>query len=424
MSNDPGNASVYSPDRLQEILRDQPWHLRFPQGLERDYALRQLPARLRAMQLGVLVAIPLYLLTCLIEFLYLPAMLQNNLPARMVVIGLLLLILILLNWSVARQHAEKLAVSFTLLLSGAQIPIALASPEPYQPVHFLVMILPLIYLGTVTRAGFLYTLFASLLTLGAMAAAILSYSDMDGLQAAFTLQFTLSATILLLISNYIGERVMRRHVLQSWLLRHHRKALEEERARESVPAGAGARARIASVEAELQRRVDLLAELPVTNGDPAALPSAHLVLRYSFALLLLKMDDEEEFTRLYGEKETDFCVTTMARIVRKHLSGPEDVAVRLEGNTLALLIQGVSASDAESMGQRILRDVTALGIPHYGTEWRENVTASCGVLHSSDFRGRDPRTLLMAAEQTLEEAMRLGGDRCLRHRDFSTDAVG
>lgn len=416
------NVNMFAPERLQAILRDMPWHLRLPGGLEEAYSQRELPSRLRAIFLGVLVAIPLYLLTCLLELIYLPEMLQTNLPVRVLVIGLLLVILVLLQWSPVRRRAEQIAVCFALVLSAAQVPIALFSPAPYQALHFVVMVLPIVYLGTVIRVGFLYTLCASLLMLSGKAAAVFALSGMDSLQAAFTVQLALSFTILLLISNYLIERMRRRQIMQSWLLGQYRKALDNEQFRETGRTPGAGTAGSTAMEAELRRRLDMLAEVPSVDTSDT-LPSARLVLRYSFALLLVRMDDREQFRKLYGDRETDFCITTMVRITRKLLSGPEDLAMRLENDTLALILQGVSASDAENIGQRILRDVRTLGIPHYGTEWRENVTASCGVLHSSDLPARDPRGLVLAAEKALEEAVETGGDRCVRYRKAMTGEV-
>lgn len=394
-------------DLLNRLLHERAWHLHFPEELEREFSAQQLSIRVSAVQLGGIIAIPLYMLTSLFEFLYIPIVAQNILPARSLAILTLAAVVLLVTFTRARQRAEGLAIGMTLILASLQMIIALLNPPPFQQAQILVGLLPLIYLCTVVRASFFYSVTAAVLVYLLIFVTVRGLSSLEGLSVLFTLELAMAISLVVLVSSYFGERITRQRFLQGALLQLHRQRLMyppgDEIDQRALDPGTGALTREA-LESRLQAMLGNL--------------SHSIAAGQGISLLLIRADHAGEFKQLYGEQETEFLMATVARTAQRLIGGGHSFVARAGEDRLAIVLERSMETDALTMAERLRRDVHMLGIPHALDDQINTVTVSCGIAHSSRVRELNTDSLMSAAQAALRSAQRRGGNRSERFTGF------
>src|SRR5690606_18828071 len=173
-------------DRLTALLHRPIWLLRFPAALEQPFWRRQQPAQVLAARIGVLIGIPLYLITTLIEWRTDPALLRLTLPTRALAIGLLLLVGVAASCAMTRRHLAWIVPLAILLLNSLQLYICRFSAPAYQAMTLLWMLLPLTFMSTVSRVPFRCALWVALCTAGGFLLCAVGFSSLSGIQLSHT----------------------------------------------------------------------------------------------------------------------------------------------------------------------------------------------------------------------------------------------
>ena len=127
-------------------------------------------------------------------------------------------------------------------------------------------------------------------------------------------------------------------------------------------------------------------------------------------LLMIDVDRFKTFNDRYGHPHADDCLRELAKAVDSALQRPGDLAARLGGDELAMILPATDEAGARSVAERLHASVEALGIAHEGAA-SGRVTVSVGAATAVPARGSaSAEALLRAADQALYAAKRVGGD--------------
>lgn len=390
----PPDNPVAQLDRLNTLLHRPIWQLRFPAVLEQAFWRRQHAAQVLAARIGVLVAVPLYAVTLSLEWRTDPALLRVTLPARLLVLCVLLLLGLSLSSAMVRRHVRWMVPLVILLMNGLQLYICRFSAPLYQPMTLLWMLLPLTFMSTVSRVPFRCALLVSLGTAGGFLVCAIGFSALNGMHLYHTTFFFLSFILILLLSHFFNERLQRQRFLQANLLNLHRRGLH--------PLDAG-QPDILQPDQELgvvsRTALDHRLRNHFTYHQPPRI-----------AVVICTLDHFNALVATYSEHEALFCLTTVARTAQRMVAGSGDFVARRGDHSLALVLEGGNGFDALHLAERLRRQVEAMGIPHFGSP-NQIVTLSCGVASADSLREPSADTLLQAADQALSRALAAGGNR-------------
>jgi diguanylate cyclase (GGDEF)-like protein len=144
------------------------------------------------------------------------------------------------------------------------------------------------------------------------------------------------------------------------------------------------------------------------------------------ALLLADIDGFTEYNAEWGEEQGDACLKSVADVLRTAAHRPADVLGRWAGRQFALLLPETDAHGANTVAQRAIDGVDALGLHAASTGSGRSITLSVGGSRRDSSRastwnasadaaghpsqsGLVPDALITSAEQALENARDAGG---------------
>lgn len=128
------------------------------------------------------------------------------------------------------------------------------------------------------------------------------------------------------------------------------------------------------------------------------------------AVLLLDLDNFKRINNSLGYPEGDHILQTMARRLQSVLLSADGVA-RLGGDTFALLLSRPAGPDELTCTINHLQQVVE--IPVRTPTYEVQLTASLGVVWSTDFQGSDPEIVLRNADIALRQAKAQGGHQAI-----------
>jgi diguanylate cyclase (GGDEF)-like protein len=133
------------------------------------------------------------------------------------------------------------------------------------------------------------------------------------------------------------------------------------------------------------------------NGDP-------------LALLICDIDQFKRYNDSLGHVAGDGCLRRVAAELARHARRSSDVVARYGGEEFAMLLPNCDWPDARAIGEGVLRDVSALGIAHPGSDAAPHVTLSIGAaLRNASHQ--TPQDLIRAADEALYRAKNAGRNR-------------
>jgi diguanylate cyclase (GGDEF)-like protein len=138
----------------------------------------------------------------------------------------------------------------------------------------------------------------------------------------------------------------------------------------------------------------------------------------SLALVLCDVDHFKSYNDHYGHQAGDECLKQVAAALRTCCRRSADMTARYGGEEFALILPETGSSDAALIAEDARRAVAQLRIEHGRRPAGDYVSISGGVAVLEHGHDISAAQLLMAADQRLFEAKRLG-----RNRIVSEDAV-
>lgn len=128
------------------------------------------------------------------------------------------------------------------------------------------------------------------------------------------------------------------------------------------------------------------------------------------ALVLADVDHFKRFNDVYGHPAGDTALQTVAEVLQAMASRPLDLAARLGGEEMAVVLHGASRADAVRLAGQALAALRERGVPHAGSEhgW---LGMSLGVAMVEP--GDTPLALYQRADRALYQAKHSGRNRVI-----------
>lgn len=133
------------------------------------------------------------------------------------------------------------------------------------------------------------------------------------------------------------------------------------------------------------------------------------------SLLLVNIDMFKQYNDFYGQRKGDSCMVMLSDLLSNmpEINRKSDCLARYSGDEFAILLVDADERYAQSMAEKIRRDVELLRIsraemPHELSPW---VTVSIGVATESEFSECSYDELLTKVDRALYEAKRQGRNK-------------
>ena len=132
--------------------------------------------------------------------------------------------------------------------------------------------------------------------------------------------------------------------------------------------------------------------------------------RTSFGLLHLDLDFFKDVNDTLGHAAGDFVLETVGRILREQLRA-EDCAARIGGDEFVVIVAG--RSDPKTLQSIAERIIARISQPMEFDGQQAHVSASIGIVRSTDFTVPEPMQLLATADRALYAAKHAGRGRAV-----------
>jgi diguanylate cyclase (GGDEF)-like protein len=146
------------------------------------------------------------------------------------------------------------------------------------------------------------------------------------------------------------------------------------------------------------------------------------VRRYGhpLGLIMLDIDDFKLINDTYGHLQGDQVLVQVARVVADN-SREADYPARYGGEEMALILPHTDLEGAYAIAERIRTAIEALRIARRDDQGKLRITASLGVISSSEGRKDE---LIADADAALYEAKRRGKNRAVRAPVEAANMIG
>jgi len=129
------------------------------------------------------------------------------------------------------------------------------------------------------------------------------------------------------------------------------------------------------------------------------------------SLLMVDIDFFKRYNDLLGHLEGDECLRKVAQEINRHVRSGMDLVARYGGEEFAVVLPETNGKQAQSIAERIRKDVENLRIPHPASKVSRYITVSVGVatlVPEDNFR---KEVLVSMADRALYRAKRRGRNR-------------
>ena len=397
---------------LNELLEQGfPW-MRFPQALEQEYLMAAGPRRLRHFLISGLIALLVFNIFLLADYLMVRDVFKESLIVRTGVFTPIGLLTILLGWRWRRKSwvLAPLMLDGGVMLSGilaaATLSYVLAitnsSLSQFYHVGFTVILL---YGNVVQRLRSWYAIAFSVIIFSMhLCGVIFQLQELNPRIVVPVITMMAGSGLFTLAANYALERDERRRYLLT------------ARERELV-------ASLSEINVKLQElsRVDALTALfnrrhfleYIQHVWQRAKHNANWV-----SIILIDVDCFKGYNDLYGHPAGDACLAQLAETIQGCMRRPEEMLARYGGEEFIAVLPEASFEVTIQAAERIRLAVQNLAIRYDEHGPFPIVTVSVGVAFgNASVPGRAVEFLISQADRSLSEAKREGRNRVSTYRD-------
>jgi len=171
-----------------------------------------------------------------------------------------------------------------------------------------------------------------------------------------------------------------------------------------------------SVQLDLEAAVSQVAQLSQVDGLTGAMNRRAFEKLLSrdwaqaqrektaLSMLVVDIDNFRAYNDIYGSLAGDDCLKSVSHALMRCLYREVDVVARMEGNTFVVLLPSTEPDGARVVGERILKEIAALEIPHLESPHGGMVTVSVGVSSVTPSPKDTPMVLVRRAQAALGDA--------------------
>lgn len=143
----------------------------------------------------------------------------------------------------------------------------------------------------------------------------------------------------------------------------------------------------------------------------------------SIALLLIDVDHFKKYNDRYGHQSGDRCLAVVGRCVATFARRPLDIAARLGGEEMAVLLYDANPALAQDLAEKLRQAVQDLNIEHLASSTAAMVTVSVGLAIVNPAFDRSHQGLLQLADEALYEAKQQGRNRVVLKHEHEYEAM-
>jgi diguanylate cyclase (GGDEF)-like protein/PAS domain S-box-containing protein len=172
----------------------------------------------------------------------------------------------------------------------------------------------------------------------------------------------------------------------------------------------------ANVSLEKMARIDGLTQIANRRNFDETLSQEWQRLsrtKQPISLLLGDIDYFKKYNDHYGHQAGDDCLKQIGKALADSVLRPADLAARYGGEEFVLLLPEVEVHGALMVGQRAIKRITDLGIPHAASENNDIVSISIGAATLIPSIDTDPCKLIELADEALYQAKEQGRNRLI-----------
>ncbi|MGB3266906.1 MAG: diguanylate cyclase [Microcoleus sp.] len=129
------------------------------------------------------------------------------------------------------------------------------------------------------------------------------------------------------------------------------------------------------------------------------------------SLILCDIDSFKSYNDTYGHPGGDECLRQVAWAIGNAVDRPADLVARYGGEEFAVILPNTEIQGAVRVAEHIQLKISALQLPHAGSQVSQYVTVSQGVASMVPAFESGASILIASADRALYEAKRLGRDR-------------
>ncbi len=131
----------------------------------------------------------------------------------------------------------------------------------------------------------------------------------------------------------------------------------------------------------------------------------------SLSLLMVDVDQFKLYNDTFGHGQGDVCLREIANAMAKSVRRPADLPARYGGEEFVLLLPETDEAGALDVGERVLKKVEGLQIPHADQAIYPVVTVSVGIATRKPEGDISKRLLFKRADEALYDAKEQGRNR-------------
>lgn len=136
----------------------------------------------------------------------------------------------------------------------------------------------------------------------------------------------------------------------------------------------------------------------------------------SVAVVIVDIDYFRLYNDCYGYQEGDRCIRAVADVLAASVKRPLDLVSRYAGAQFALVLYDPSLAFVETFADELCSRVSRLEIPHKGSDVAATITVSAGAALVRPRDGSSVEHILRSTEDALYEAKSLGRNRGIVYR--------
>ena len=128
-------------------------------------------------------------------------------------------------------------------------------------------------------------------------------------------------------------------------------------------------------------------------------------------LIMLDIDFFKFFNDNYGHQQGDRCLKQVAQALSGSLKRPGDFVARYGGEEFVVVLPSTDIEGAVFVAETMLKNVSALAIPHARSKVSDHVSVSLGVGCIFPNMEQEPAILIAMVDNALYKAKREGRNR-------------
>jgi two-component system, chemotaxis family, response regulator WspR len=205
-------------------------------------------------------------------------------------------------------------------------------------------------------------------------------------------------------------------------IRHHSKAYLNQLQRDAAYLALhDSQRKLTEINVELQRLTNVdgltgLSNRKYFNEYIEAQWKLAIREQSSLSILMIDVDNFKSFNDTYGHLAGDEVLKSVATAMHKSFARPTDLTARFGGEEFVVILPLTAFDRLQSLGERLLRNVNDLYIPHSASTVHEYVTVSIGGSATTPQKEDSFLQLMGIADAALYEAKKSGKNRIVTRK--------